>query len=162
MFTLKEFYQYKRELKKKNTTFQPKLLPVVTPVAIPKSIGVTEPILSKSCQAILYIKASRSNTIVSLTNLKGKVQYVKSCGSMGFQGKKKRSTKFAVESTLYAIVEKAKQQGHRSVFVHLNGFAKARFSILSCLKKNNLKIEGIRDLTPNPHNGCRPKKVRRV
>ena len=57
---------------------------------------------------------------------------------------------------------KAKEQGHKSVFVHLNGFAKARFSILRCLQKNDLKVEGIRDLTPNPHNGCRQKKVRRV
>jgi small subunit ribosomal protein S11 len=158
MFTLKEFYQYKRELKKNNTTFQTKLLPNT----LSNSVSLNQPILSKSCQAILYVKSSRSNTIVCLTNLKGKVQFVKSCGSMGFQGKKKRSTKFAVESTLYDIVIKAKEQGHKSVFVHLNGFAKARFSILRCLQKNDLKVEGIRDLTPNPHNGCRPKKVRRV
>lgn len=159
MLKLKEFYQYKRELKKNNFSLQNKLLvnPSVRNFPVNTDSG-----LSKGCQAILYVKASRNNTIVSLTNLKGKVQFVQSCGSMGFQGKKKRSTKFAVESTLYSIVEKAKEQGHKSVFVHLNGFAKARFAVLSCLKKNALKIEGIRDLTPNPHNGCRPRKARRI
>jgi small subunit ribosomal protein S11 len=159
MLKLKEFYQYKRELKKNNFSLQNKLLvdPSVRNLPVDINLG-----LSKGCQAILYVKASRNNTIVSLTNLKGKVQFIQSCGSMGFQGKKKRSTKFAVESTLYSIVEKAKEQGHKSVFVHLNGFAKARFAVLSCLKKNALKIEGIRDLTPNPHNGCRPRKARRV
>lgn len=159
MLKLKEFYQYKRELKKKNFTLQDKLL--VNP-SLPKHPMFGDSFLSKTCQAILYVKSSKSNTIVSLTNLKGKVQFTQSCGSMGFHGKKKRSTKFAVESTLYSIVEKAKEQGHKSVFVHLNGFAKARYAVLSCLKKNELRIEGIRDVTPNPHNGCRPRKARRV
>lgn len=159
MLKLKEFYQYKRELKKKNSPLQDKLL--VNP-PLPNHPMFGDSLLSKACQAILYVKSSKSNTIVSLTNLKGKVQFTQSCGSMGFHGKKKRSTKFAVESTLYSIVEKAKEQGHKSVFVHLNGFAKARYAVLSCLKKNELRIEGIRDLTPNPHNGCRPRKARRV
>jgi small subunit ribosomal protein S11 len=159
MLKLKEFYQYKRELKKNNFPFKNRLL--VNPSI--KNFPIKgDSSLSKGCQAILYVKSSRSNTIVSLTNLKGKVQYIQSCGSMGFKGKKKRSTKFAVESTLYSIVEKAKEQGHKSVFIHLNGFARARFAVLSCLKKNDLKIEGIRDLTPNPHNGCRPRKARRI
>ena len=159
MLRLKEFYQYKRELKKNNLSLKPKLLlnPVIK--TFPENFNSC---LTKNCQAILCIKSSRSNTIVSLTNLKGKVQFIQSCGSLGFKGKKKRSTKFAVKSTLYSVVEKAKEQGHKSVFVHLNGFARARFAVLSCLKKNDLKIEGIRDLTPNPHNGCRPRKVRRI
>lgn len=159
MLKLKEFYQYKRELKKNNYFLQDKLL--VNP-CVPNLPMIGDSALSKTCRAILYVKSSRSNTIVSLTNLKGKVQFTQSCGSMGFHGKKKRSTKFAVESTLYSIIEKAKEQGYKSVFVHLNGFAKARFAILNCLKKNDLRIEGIRDLTPNPHNGCRPRKTRRV
>ena len=82
MFKLKEFYQYKRELKKNNTTFQTKLLAGPSYTANNKCA-----VLSKSCQAILYVKSSKNNTIVSLTNLKGKVQFVQSCGSMGFQGK---------------------------------------------------------------------------
>jgi small subunit ribosomal protein S11 len=159
MLKLKEFYQYKRELKKNNFSLQNKLKVYSSGINLPVT---SESTVSKGCQAILYVKSSRNNTIVSLTNLKGKVQFIQSCGSMGFQGKKKRSTKFAVESTLYSIVEKAKEQGHKSVFVHLNGFARARFAVLSCLKKNDLKIEGIRDVTPNPHNGCRPRKARRV
>src|SRR6056297_1470208 len=157
MFKLKEFYQFKRELKKKNNILQTKLLDGPS-----YRVNNKSSVLSKSCQAILYVKSSKNNTIVSLTNLKGKVQFVQSCGSLGFRGKKKRTTKFAVKSTLCFIIKKAQEQGHQKVFLHLNGFARARSAVLHYLNKNNLEIEGIRDLTPNPHNGCRPKKVRRV
>ena len=70
MLKLKEFYQYKRELKKNNFSLQNKLL--VNPSAINLPVN-TDSGLSKGCQAILYVKASRNNTIVSLTNLKGNV-----------------------------------------------------------------------------------------
>ena len=159
MLKLKEFYQYKREIKKNNIVLYDKLVTEPAPKAYPESPNI---LLKAKCRAILYVKSSKSNTIVSLTNLKGRVQFVQSCGSMGFVGKKKRSTKFAVESTLISVIEKAKEQGHKSVFVHLSGFAKARFAIVSCLKKNEINIAGIRDLTPNPHNGCRPRKARRI
>src|SRR6056297_4540 len=157
MFKLKEFYQYKRELKKDNANLQDKLLSCKFQPTNQKNS-----VLAKSCQAILYVKSSKNNTIVSLTNLKGRVQFIKCCGSLGFQGKKKRTTKFAVKSTLCFIIKKAQEQGNQKVFLHLNGFARARSAVLHYLNKNNLEIEGIRDLTPNPHNGCRPKKVRRV
>jgi small subunit ribosomal protein S11 len=159
MFKLKEFYQYKREIKKNNIVLQDKLVTESAPKIFPESPNT---LLKPRCRAILYVKSSKSNTIVCLTNLKGRVQYHQSCGSMGFVGKKKRSTKFAIESTLTSVVEKAREQGHKNIFVHLSGFAKARFAVLSCLKKNEIKIAGIRDLTPNPHNGCRPRKARRI
>ena len=158
MLKLKECYQYKRELKKNNTTFENKLL-AKQPIRLLPGVKL---LVHKNCQAILYVKATHNNTIVSLTNLKGKVQFIQSCGSLGFQGKKKRSTKFAVESTLHSVVEKAKEQGHKKLFVHLNGFARARFLVLRCLKNNDIKVESVCDLTPNPHNGCRPRKARRV
>lgn len=159
MFKLKEIYQYKRELKKNNIVLQNKL---VTNPSVKTYPECPNTLPTGKSKAILYVKSSKSNTIVSFTNLKGRVQFVQSCGSLGFVGKKKRSTKFAVESTLASVVGKIREQGHKNVFVHLSGFAKARFAILSCLKKNEIRVVGIRDLTPNPHNGCRPRKARRI
>lgn len=159
MLRLKEFYQYKRDLKKTSKTFQSKVL-LNNQYLIPNLTSTITP-LKEGGQAILYLKSSFNNTIVSLTTLKGKVVAIKSCGSLGFSGKKKRTTKFAIESTLDAVVNKAKDLGLTNILLHLNGFAKGRFYIINCLKKNSLKVLGIRDLTPNPHNGCRPRKLRR-
>lgn len=159
MFQLKEFYQYKRELKKNNIVFQKKLVVEPAPRLYPECPNI---LLNPKCRGILYVKSSKSNTLVSLTNLKGRVQFFQSCGSLGFVGKKKRSTKFAVESTLSSVIQKAKEQGYTSLLIHLSGFSKARFTVLSCVKKYDIKIVGVRDLTPNPHNGCRPPKVRRI
>lgn len=162
MFKLKEFYQYKRELIKRNKVFRPKVFSQIRKLS-PKlfqnfSLKEYSPHLG---QGIIYLKASQNNTIVTLTNLKGKVQCVKSCGCLGFQGKKKRSTKFAIESSLLAVIQKAKESGWKKVAIYLNGFAKGRFYILNCLKKSQLKLSVIKDITPIPHNGCRPKKLRR-
>jgi small subunit ribosomal protein S11 len=159
MLGLKEFYQYKRELKKHNKAFQSKFL-IKKNYSFPNSIVAIKP-LSVDCQAILYLRSSFNNTIICLSTLKGKVISLKSCGCLGFFGKKKRSTKFAIESTLDAIVNKAKNLKINSLILHLNGFAKGRFYILRYLKRYNIKVLGIRDITPNPHNGCRLRKLRR-
>lgn len=162
MFKLKEFYQYKRNLIKRNKVLKPK-------ISFKKYDKFPNFFQNSSLrqdvtnigQGIIYLKASQNNTIITLTNLKGKVVYVRSCGCLGFHGKKKRSTKFAIESSLLAVVQKAKESGWKKVAVYLNGFAKGRFYILNCLKKGRLKFSIIRDITPIPHNGCRPKKLRR-
>lgn len=157
MFKLKELYQYKRELVKKNKILRPDF----------DTFPFNKPYRLELCdvrdygQGILYLKSSQNNTIITLTNLKGKVEITKSCGCLGFQGKKKRSTKFAIESTLFSIIQKIKELQWDRVAVYLNGFAKGRFYILNCLKKNDLKLGLIRDITPIPHNGCRRKKLRR-
>ena len=162
MFKLKEFYQYKRELIKRNKAFRPMVYSKLKPVSSKFfQRAVSKESASTFGQGIIYLKASQNNTIITLTNLKGKVQVVKSCGSLGFQGKKKRSTKFAIESTLFSVIQKVKEFRWRKVAVYLNGFAKGRFYILNCLKKSNLKLSLLRDVTPIPHNGCRAKKLRR-
>lgn len=162
MFKLKEFYQYKRELIKRNKVFRPKVFLKVHKVSTKlfRNFSLKESSFNLG-QGIIYFKASQNNTIITLTNLKGKVQSVRSCGCLGFQGKKKRSTKFAIESSLLAIIQKAKESGWKKVAVYLNGFAKGRFYVLNCLKKSQLKLSIIRDITQIPHNGCRPKKLRR-
>jgi len=157
MFKLKELYQYKRELLKRNKILRFHL----------KRFSLFEPYKLKFCrlqdygQGILYLKASQNNTIITLTNLKGKVEITRSCGCLGFHGKKKRSTKFSIESTLFSVIQKVKELQWRRVSVYMNGFAKGRFYILNCFKKNNLKLGLLRDVTPVPHNGCRLKKLRR-
>lgn len=157
MFKLKEFYQYKRELGKKNKILYPSF----------DTLSFNKPYKVGFCdvrdygQGILYLKSSQNNTIITLTNLKGKVENTKSCGCLGFQGKKKRSTKFAIESTLFSVIQKIKDLRWGRIAVYLNGFAKGRFYILNCLKKNDLNVGLIRDVTPIPHNGCRRKKLRR-
>ena len=158
MFKLKEFYQYKRELVRRNKVFH---LRTKNHPVMPFKKVFSKPSFTAFGQGIIYLKASQNNTIVALTNLKGKVQIVKSCGCLGFSGKKKRSTKFAIESTLLSIIQKVKEFRWKKVAVYINGFAKGRFYVLNCLKKSNLKLGLIRDITPLPHNGCRSKKLRR-
>jgi len=136
MFKLKEFYQYKREIQKRNKVLRVKLLteiPKITP-KLWRNFNSNDysPNLG---QGIIYLKASQNNTIITLTNLKGQVQAVRSCGCLGFNGKKKRSTKFAIESSLLSIIQKAKESGWEKVGIYMNGFAKGRFYVLNCLKK---------------------------
>jgi small subunit ribosomal protein S11 len=107
------------------------------------------------------IKSSTNNTIFTLTTLQGKVVFVRSCGCLGFQGKKKRTTKCAIESTLQAVTEKAKELGWLKLILHLNGFAKGRLYALKTLKKSGISFVKLVEKTPLPHNGCRPKKIRR-
>lgn len=161
MLTLKEFYQQKRDLLKMNKDLRVKVFKSVKKLS--KKVFRKRKILvkKKESQGILHMKSSLNNTIVALTSLRGKVQFVQSAGSCGFQGKKKRSTKFAIESTLNSVLVAAKEQRVKGIFLCLKGFSKSRHSILKSLKKNDLKLLGIRNMTPNPHNGCRPRKLKR-
>lgn len=161
MLSLKEFYQQKRDLLKVNKSLRLRVFKKV--LKLNRKYFKTKKKLFnlKENQGIIYVRSSLNNTIVALTGLKGKVQYVKSAGSCGFQGKKKRSTKFAIQYTLNLIALAAKDQKLNSVFLFLKGFSRSRYYMLKCLKKQGLKVLGIRDITPHPHNGCRPKKLRR-
>lgn len=154
MRQLKELYHYKRKLK-------------IAPFSL-KEKRHANPFLDATLKVvrvrpfnILYVNSSLNNTLVTLTNLKGKVLLSKSCGSLGFKGKKKRTSKFAIKSTLDSIISVVKNYGSSRIILCLNGFAKARFSVINLLKANRLKILGIRDITPIPHNGCRARKLRR-
>lgn len=162
MLRLKEFYHQKRDLFKLNKSLRLKLFKRVKKFVflsyLKKKFSLFQ---AKDNQGIIHVKSSFNNTIVALTDLKGKAYFVRSTGSCGFQGKKKRSTKFAIETTLDTIASAAREQKFTSVFLCLKGFSKSRHYLLKCLKKKDLKVLGVRDVTPNPHNGCRPKKLRR-
>lgn len=158
---LKEFYQYKRELKKKwylaATASLPKYKVNLSSFLSPK-VYIRS---ARRPRGILTVKSSLYNTIFTLTTVQGKVVFARSCGCLGFQGKKKRATKFAVESTLQVMLTKAKELGWSRLILQLNGFSKGRLYALKSLKKGDIFFSKIIEKTPIAHNGCRPKKVRR-
>lgn len=161
MLSLKEYYQQRRDLLKGNKGLQPQMhdeLNQLFPKHEKDQIVSKKPFKNRG---IVYVHASLTNTIVVLTDLKGKTKYVRSAGLCGFQGKKKRSTKFAIISTLETLADIAKDRRYTEVFLCLRGVSRARRHVLKCLKEKGLKLLGIWDMTPNPHNGCRPKKMRR-
>ena len=108
-----------------------------------------------------YVKASYNNTIVTLTDKEGNVLSWASAGIAGFKGPKK-STPYAAQIITRIAVDKAKEYGLSEVGVFVRGVGTGRESAIRALNANGLVVTGIKDLTPLPHGGCRPKKPRRV
>lgn len=113
-------------------------------------------------RGIAHIKASFNNTIVTITDMNGDVLCSESSGSVGgFKGSRK-STPFAAGRAAEAAASKARKMGLVEVEVRVKGPGSGRESSISSLKGAGLKIISIEDVTPIPHNGCRPRKKRRV
>ena len=110
---------------------------------------------------VAHIQATFNNTIVTLTDKTGNVVSWSSAGSAGFKGSRK-STPFAAQLAAEDAAKKAMDHGMRSIAVHVNGPGSGRESALRALAAAGLKVTLIRDITPIPHNGCRPPKRRRV
>jgi small subunit ribosomal protein S11 len=109
----------------------------------------------------IYIFSSYNNTIITLTDSSGNVLASKSAGKLGFKGSKK-STPFAaskISETLGAIAEK---MGIKKVQVVIKGIGSGRESALRSIANQGFEISSIKDVTPIPHNGCKPKKPRRL
>ena len=110
----------------------------------------------------IYISSSYNNTILTLTNSKGQVLAWKSAGSVGFKGTKK-STSFAASKVSETIANVCKKLGVVDrIEVLVKGIGAGRESAVRTLITQGLNVVSIKDITPIPHNGCRPKKVRRV
>lgn len=109
----------------------------------------------------IYIFSSYNNTILSLTDTKGNVLYWTSAGHIGFKGTKK-GTSFAASKVAEAMVQVIKKMGIQKVKVFVKGIGSGRESAIRSLGARNLDITSIKDITPIPHNGCRPRKARRV
>ena len=110
----------------------------------------------------VYISSSYNNTILTLTNSKGQVLAWKSAGSVGFKGTKK-STSFAASRVAETIANICKKMGIVDrIEVLIKGIGAGRESAVRTLITQGLNVVSIKDITPIPHNGCRPKKVRRV
>ena len=110
---------------------------------------------------VAHIQASFNNTIVSITDLNGNVVCWASSGSQGFKGSRK-STPFAAQMASENAAKKAMENGMKTVEVLINGPGAGRESAIRALQATGLDITSIRDVTPIPHNGCRPPKRRRV
>ncbi|MFA5811433.1 MAG: 30S ribosomal protein S11 [bacterium] len=110
---------------------------------------------------IVHVRATFNNTIITVTDLTGNVISWSSAGVRGFKGSRK-STPFAAQLAAEDAVRKAFDHGLRSAIVLVKGPGSGRESALRALTKTGVKITGIRDITPIPHNGCRPPKKRRV
>lgn len=110
---------------------------------------------------VAHIQASFNNTIVTITDMSGNVVVWCSSGSEGFKGSRK-STPFAAQKAAESAAKKGMEHGLRQVDVMVTGPGAGRESAIRALQAAGLKINAIKDVTPIPHNGCRPPKRRRV
>ena len=109
----------------------------------------------------VYIQATFNNTIVTITDLMGNAISWASSGGLNFRGAKK-STPFAAQTVTETAVQKALQVGLREVHVYVKGPGIGRESAIRQLGALGVKVKSINDVTPIPHNGCRPRKTRRI
>ena len=112
-------------------------------------------------KAIAHIKATFNNTIITNATTSGETLCWDSAGTIGFKGSRK-STPFAAQRAAETVADKAKKMGVREVEVRVKGPGSGRESAITALQSAGLTIKSIEDVTPLPHNGCRPRKKRRV
>lgn len=110
---------------------------------------------------VVHIRSTFNNTIVTITDTAGNVISWSSAGVQGFKGSRK-STPFAAQVTAEDAAKKAAEHGVRNVEVYVKGPGAGRESALRALQSTGFKVTLIKDVTPVPHNGCRPPKRRRV
>ena len=108
-----------------------------------------------------HIQASFNNTLVTLTDVSGNAMAWSSAGSLGFRGSRK-STPFAAQMAAEAAAKSAMENGLKTVEVYVKGPGSGREAAIRALQTAGLNITLIKDITPIPHNGCRPPKRRRV
>ncbi len=112
-------------------------------------------------RAIVHIKATFNNTLITITDMDGNVVCSGSAGCVGFKGSRK-STPFAAQRAAQRCASSAMRNGVREVEIRVKGPGSGRESAISSLQQAGLRIASIEDVTPLPHNGCRPPKRRRV
>ena len=110
---------------------------------------------------VAHVNASFNNTMITITAAQGNTIAWSSSGTMGFKGSRK-STPFAAQVAAEDVGKKAAEHGVRTIEVEVSGPGSGRESALRALQASGFQITSIRDVTPIPHNGCRPRKRRRV
>ncbi|MEO8323547.1 MAG: 30S ribosomal protein S11 [Actinomycetota bacterium] len=110
---------------------------------------------------VAHIKSTFNNTIISISDLEGNVLSWASAGNVGFKGSRK-STPFAAQLAAETASRRAQEHGVRRVDVEVKGPGSGRETAIRSLQASGLEVIGIKDVTPVPHNGCRPRKRRRV
>jgi len=118
--------------------------------------------IKKNVQSgVVHIRSTFNNTIITVADVSGNTISWSSAGSRGFKGSRK-STPFAAQLAAEDAARKAQEHGMRTVAVHVQGPGAGREAALRALSNAGFKVTVIRDVTPIPHNGCRPPKRRRV
>lgn len=120
---------------------------------ISKKLHITE--------GIVVIKATFNNTTVTLTDLGGNTVFQKTSGALGYKGARK-STPHASKEAADDVAKKGKEAGLRVVSIKVKGPGSGRESAIRAFGENGIEIKAIKDVTPLPHNGCRPRKKRRI
>jgi small subunit ribosomal protein S11 len=110
---------------------------------------------------VAHIKSSFNNTIITITDLEGNVLSWASAGNVGFKGSRK-STPFAAQMAAEKAARGAMEHGVRKVDVEVKGPGSGRETAIRSIQSTGIEVTGIKDVTPVPHNGCRPPKRRRV
>jgi small subunit ribosomal protein S11 len=110
---------------------------------------------------VVHIQATFNNTIITITDPAGNTLSWSTAGAQGFKGSRK-STPFAAQMAAQEACKKAQEQGLKSAFAYIKGPGSGRESALRAVNASGIRITGIKDVTPIPHNGCRPPKKRRV
>jgi len=130
-------------------------------MAKPRGKGTKKRVKKNVPNGIAHIQATFNNTIVTITDVTGNVVSWSSAGGRGFKGSRK-STPFAAQLAAEDAAKKAMEHGMKSIDVYVKGPGAGRESALRSLQAAGLKVNLIKDVTPIPHNGCRPPKRRRV
>ncbi|MBT5021063.1 MAG: 30S ribosomal protein S11 [Planctomicrobium sp.] len=112
-------------------------------------------------RGVAHVKATFNNTIVSISDANGDVLCWASAGTVGFKGSRK-STPFAAQRAAETCADRARKFGIRELEVQVKGPGSGRESAITGLQVGGISIKAIEDVTPLPHNGCRPRKRRRV
>jgi len=119
------------------------------------------PSYARTVNGRAYVHASYNNTIITITDSSGNVISWASAGAVGFKGAKK-STPFAASRVAEILMEKIADTGIKNIEVFVRGIGAGRDSAIRSLASRGLNVISIEDITPLPHNGCRPKKPRRI
>nr|YP_010626399.1 ribosomal protein S11 [Vesalea mexicana]YP_010626476.1 ribosomal protein S11 [Vesalea occidentalis]QFQ35308.1 ribosomal protein S11 [Vesalea coriacea]QFQ35383.1 ribosomal protein S11 [Vesalea floribunda]QFQ35461.1 ribosomal protein S11 [Vesalea mexicana]QFQ35539.1 ribosomal protein S11 [Vesalea occidentalis]WBK17458.1 ribosomal protein S11 [Vesalea mexicana] len=112
-------------------------------------------------KGVIHVQASFHNTIVTVTDVRGQVVSCSSAGTCGFRGRR-RGTPFAAQTTVGNAIRTVVDQGMKRAGVMIKGPGRGRSTALRAIRRNGIRFTFIRDVTPLPHNGCRPPKKRRV
>jgi len=123
--------------------------------------GARKKVRRNVVRAIAHIKATFNNTIITITDPNGDTLCWDAAGTIGFKGSRK-STPFAAQRAAESVAEKAKKFGVREIEVKVKGPGAGRESAITALQAAGLIVKSIEDVTPLPHDGCRPRKKRRV
>jgi len=126
-----------------------------------KTKKIKKKVKKNVANGVVHIQSTFNNTIVTITDKEGNVVAWSSAGNMGYKGSKK-STSFAAQMTAETAAKKAMDQGMIEVDVLVKGPGSGRETAIRSLQAVGLKVNMIKDVTPIPHNGCRPPKQRRI